>query len=671
MTITATDPTLSTPDRPGCFADVEVNFARTLPGYEARPQQQKLAKAIEDAIGSKKHLFAQAGCGTGKSLGGVTPMILAAVRDGKRAVVATATKALQEQYAGKDLPFIQANSGIPFTWALLKGRSNYVCHAKLASDEAALLTATAMIKAELEDDPEHSGDFEHFSQSVDPLELSRLSTGSNECPGKMECPFGEICFAEKAKEAAREADLVVTNTAMFMTDRVIVSKTADRDTGPVEMLGQYDLLLLDEGHELPEIAANNLGFDFTAQGIANFARDAVTWAALQGVDVSASSDAIGNALQILDPVARSKGGESVNLAWFVDNYVPFMDVCDEVRNLRTAILGISVSRDRDAQETKRKMLTVRSQNIIENLSTMVSAPDHEQVRWVEIYETHRGESRWKMRTAPVDIAPFMQAWVWDSVETAVLMSATLSSGVNRDGSKDFTYMKRALGLWDAFTVDVGTPFDLNRQGLMYVPKPTIASPKSNYGAWMTFAGAVTMELIEASKGGALLLFTSRTAMKAAHASLAGRLEDSGYTVLMQGDGRTNKELARVFKEDTHSILFALKSFFVGVDIPGDALRLVVLDKLPFPVPSDPRFKALSLKEENEGRRSFASLSIPMMILTLEQAIGRLIRTKTDQGVVAVLDSRLSSERYGREIVSALPDFPVTVEVSKVREFFAA
>jgi ATP-dependent DNA helicase DinG len=657
-------------DIPATFADFEVNLAKYLPGYEARPQQQLLARSIEVAIAEGAHVFAQAGCGTGKSIGGTVPMILAAIRDGRRIVVATATKALQEQYASKDMPFLEEKSGVPFTWALLKGRSNYVCRAKLASDEAQLLEATEMVKRELDADPDHTGDFEHFTTAVEDMEMKKLSTGADECPGR-ECPFFSVCFAERAKDAAREATVVITNTAMYMTDRVILSKTAHRESGPVEMLGPHDLVLFDEAHELPEIAANNLGYEFTAQGIAMFAKDAQTWATLQGADVSDRFETIGAALRALEPIVMSMDKQSVNLAWFAENFGPFMDVRDEVEALRTVITKTRAERDTDRQELKRKMLLVRSQNIISNLETMVSAPDHEQVRWVESYETHRGERRWRMKTSPVDISPFMNEWVWTQVGTAVLMSATLTSGTDENGAKDFTYMKRALGLWGAQTVDVGTPFDLNKQALMFVPGPKVADPKSNYGGWLTISSVLTQEMIRASKGGALLLFTSNRAMDEAHGNLGPWLEEEGYTVLKQKDGRTNKALAKIFKEDTHSVLFAMKSFFVGVDIPGNACRLVIVDKLPFPVPTDPVFAAKSLKEENEGRFSFESLSVPMMILTLEQALGRLIRTKTDRGVVAVLDSRLTSKKYGRSIVTALPDFPVTTELAKVKEFFAA
>jgi ATP-dependent DNA helicase DinG len=663
---------LTTPEN---WDETEANIARHLSGYEPRPQQQRLARTIEAAVSKGSHLLAQAGCGTGKSIGGTMPMILAAVQQGKRVVVATMTKALQEQYASKDLPFMEEFSGIDFTWKLLKGRSNYVCRAKLNSADAERLQATAMIRRELAENPEHSGDFEHFSESIDGKEMAQLSTSSAECPSDS-CPLKEMCFAETAKKEARKADVVITNTAMLLTDAQIRSLTSEREQGPVEMLGHYELLLVDEAHELGEAAGSALGTEFTAQGVATFARDAMTWAALQGEDISELSDYLGKTLEVLSPVVLGEIGHqkgvtqaAVNRAWFVNNFEPFMDVRDAAQAISDKILRISCTRDKDAQETRRKMLETRGKNIAKGIEGMLESEDHIQVRWIETYDV-RGETRWRVKSSPVDVAPFLKEWVWDMVDSATLMSATLTSGTDRNtGEKDFTYIKRTLGLWDAQTVDVGTPFDFGKQALMFVPAPTQPSPKE-YGAWMNYSLINTLRLIDAAKGGALLLFTSRKAMKEAYENMAELLGDKGYTTLMQGDGRTNKELARIFKEDTHSVLFALKTFFVGVDVPGDACRLVVIDKLPFPVPSDPIFAARSLKEEREGRRSFNSLSIPIMILTLEQGIGRLIRSKTDRGVVAVMDSRLSSTPYGRQIVTALPDFPVTTSMDDIERFFA-
>jgi ATP-dependent DNA helicase DinG len=651
---------------PTTWDEVEVNFAKELPGYEPRKPQQIMATAIEEAMIEGRHLLCQAGCGTGKSLGGVTPMLLQALAQDTRVVVATATKALQEQYANKDIPFLQEKSGIDFTWALVKGRSNYACQAKLNSDDNERNPIAQAVKDELSLDESHDGDREHFSTEISDQDWSKLSSSSNECPGKSECPFGAVCFAEKIKERGKQVDLVITNQAMLMTDLVIREKTEGSENGPVAMLGDYGMVLFDEGHELPEYAGNALGNDFNGRGMGLLAKDCATFAAINGEDMQHRSDKMAEIIKSLSGLLVPLGGNALTLSWFVENFGLFADLMDLLKSMRLDIQSVKIEGDSDKGNAKKKMLLTRISNAMGTLEEMLLSEDADRVRWVEANE-FRGETYWKIRVAPVQVGPWLKRNLWDKTPS-VVMSATLSAGKNRDGSKDFTYIQRTLGLWDASSVDVGTPFDFGQQALMYVPAPNVPTPKDR-NAWMSWSIGATLELIDAAKGGALLLFTSRKAMKEAHEALAERLDDRGLTVLMQGDGRTNKELARIFKEDEHSVLFALKSFFVGVDVPGEACRLVIIDKMPFPVPTDPIFAARSLAEERAGRKPFSSLAIPMMTLTLEQGVGRLIRTKRDRGVVALMDSRLSSTPYGRSIVSALPDFPVSTQLADVREFY--
>lgn len=659
--------------QPADWDDVEAILAKELPGYEPRKPQQILAYAIEQAMEDGKNLLAEAGCGTGKSIGGTVPMILQAIAQNTRVVVATATKALQEQYATKDMPFLQEKSGIvkpdgtPFTWALVKGRSNYACMAKLSGDDAENDPIVQAVKAELDADPEHSGDREHFATEIDDRSWARMSSSSKECPGKSECPFGAVCKAEAIKARGKQVDVVITNQAMLMTDLVIRDKTQGNEQGPVAMLGDYGMVLFDEGHELPEYAANALGNDLSGRGMGLMVRDVASFSALHGADMEHRLAETALLLSTLDEILLPLEGEALNLRWVSENYEPFAGLLDLFKTLRLDLLDLKIENDVDKQQAKRKILLTRLSNAMATIEEFLMAEDHERVRWVETYEV-RMEKVWRLKIAPVDVAPFLKRTLWDQDVNSVIMSATLSSGKTYDGSKDFTYIQRTLGLHGCQTVDVGTPFDFGQQALMYVPGRDVPSPKDR-GAWMGMATATTLRLINDSQGGALLLYTSRKAMREAYETLTPALEGMGLTCLMQGDGRTNKELARIFKEDKHSVLFALKSFFVGVDVPGDACRLVIIDKLPFPVPSDPIFKARSLAEEKAGRRPFSTLSIPMMILTLEQGIGRLIRTKSDRGVVAILDSRLSSTPYGRSIVNALPDFPVTTQLGDVTEFF--
>jgi ATP-dependent DNA helicase DinG len=653
--------------QPKTWEQFEDVLAQELPGYEPREPQKVLAQAIELAMGANRNLLAEAGCGTGKSIGGTVPMIMQAVENGERVIVATATKALQEQYANKDMPFLQEKSRVPFTWALVKGRSNYVCMAKLNSDDMEMDPTAVAIQQELAADPEHSGDREHFVTEIADRDWSKLSSSSNECPGKSECPFGAICKAEATKDRGKQVDVVITNQAMLMTDLVIREKTQGRDSGPVEMLGDYSMVLFDEGHELPEYAANALGNDISGRGLSLLVGDVASFAALHGSDMEHRTAEMGGIALALQELLVPISGESVNLRWFTENFEPFVLVLDLFKALRLDIQGVKLVGDSETQGAKKKMLLKRLDNAMSTIEELISSEDHERVRWVETYEV-RGNTYWRMKVAPVDVAPFLKRMLWDEV-SSVVMSATLSSGRDKQGNRDFSYMKRTLGLWDAESVDVGTPFDFGQQALMFVPGKEVPSPKSRV-EWMAYATATTLRLISEAQGGALLLYTSRKAMQEAYDTLSPALESMGLTALMQGDGRTNKELARTFKDDEHSVLFALKSFFVGVDIPGNACRLVIIDKMPFPVPSDPIFKARSLAVERSGGSSFAQLSIPMMTLTLEQGVGRLIRTKSDRGVVAILDSRLSSTPYGRSIVNALPDFPVSTQLPQVAEFFA-
>lgn len=652
---------------PRTWADVEVNLAKELPGYEPRVPQQTLAIGIQQAMAEGAHLLAQAGCGTGKSIGGTVPMILAAKAAGTRVVVATATKALQEQYAVKDLPFLQEKSGIDFTWALVKGRSNYACQAKLNGDDMERHPVAMAVRDELAAIPDHDGDREHFSTEIDDMSWAKLSSSSNECPGKSECPFGAICYAEAVKERGQQVDVVITNQAMLMTDVAIREKTRDRDQGPVAMLGDYGMVLFDEGHELPEYAMNALGKDISGTGLSLAVRDAVSFASLHGLDLTARSDAMALFMYELNELLLPLGGEAVTLAWFVENFEPFAQVMELFKLLRLDLQGLDIRGNADKENARRKILLTRLANSLATLEELLVSEDADRVRWIEKYEV-RGEERWRMKVAPVQVGPWLAQNLWPFV-TAVVMSATLSAGVTREGAKDFSYIQRTLGLHNARSLDVGTPFDFGQQALMFVPGKEVPNPKDRTG-WMAWNFGATLELIDMAKGGALLLFTSRAAMKASFETLSESLENRGLTALMQGDGRTNKELARIFKEDEHSVLFALKSFFVGVDIPGNACRLVIIDKMPFPVPTDPIFAARSLAEERAGRRPFSTLSIPMMTLTLEQGVGRLIRTKEDRGVVAIMDSRLSSTPYGRSIVNALPDFPVSTKLGDVRDFYS-
>jgi ATP-dependent DNA helicase DinG len=649
---------------PTTFAEAEARLAKVLPGYESRQPQQVLAGAIEDALDECKHVLAEAGCGTGKSLGALIPAILS----GKRVVYSTATKALQEQVAGKDLPFLKDHLGVDFSFALLKGRSNYFCLAKAVDADPRYVPVDAMLK-ELDANPHHSGDREHFKTvSVDEKSFRNVAATSEECPGKRKCPFGDQCYAEFAKARAKAADVVVTNHMLTFTDVKIREVTH----GFGSMLGDVDAYIFDEAHEIEEIATNAIADVVRESGVRKLAVEIQNYLIdHRDPNANAIGQDIQAALAHLWDRLPTDDGATMTKAWFVNNFEPFADLMD---TLKAGAEAVEAQRPTDSRdEARQTRLSTRAMNYASSFRVAMLAADDTLVRWIE----HDDKKNRLFKHAPLRIGPWLDAGIWSRVipstvtddnpdgepVTAALMSATLSVGGK------FDYLLDRLGLpEDTRTLNVGTPFDFSTQAMLYVPDAKLPSPKDRQ-AWMTTTPIITMDLIDASGGGALLLYTSRSAMQQAYATMAPRLKAKGYTVFMQGQDGTNKEIASAFQADEHSILFALKSFFTGVDFGGDTCRLVVIDKMPFAVPTDVMFKARSEEVERHGGRPFSDLTIPMMTLTLLQGFGRLIRTKSDRGVVAILDSRLSSTPYGRKIVEAMPPAPVTHSLEDVRAFY--
>jgi ATP-dependent DNA helicase DinG len=671
---------------PKTFAEAERVLAETLPNYTPREQQRILAEAVEAVIAHGGQGMFQAGTGTGKSVGYAVPVILS----GQRVIIATSTKALQEQLASKDMPFLEENLGVNFTWALLKGRANYLCHQKMSELSEADVPALSTINKALREDPEHSGDIEHFELPEMKNQWNKLTMSSTECPGKSQCPFGEICFSEKARAKAADADVVITNTAMLMTE-LRVRQLSD---GMVRMLGDYDLVVLDEAHELPEIATNALSDDLRSNQIEKLAHDAMSWITGQRpADLTGNDEGteIGGVTKIVDKMTLavtelwmklegkrgvdrnkrpSKDPVQLSQAWILENMEPFATILDGVRELRDEINGIRTSLESGTRGAVQKQrLLRRCENMATRLTRLITVDDDELVRWLEIEQrTYRGQSEevLVLKASPVEVGPFLRETLWDVTPT-VMVSATLAVGTS------FAYMIETLGLegYNPLTLDVGTPFEYSRQARLFVPAKDAPAPKPGTG-WETYAQTTMLELIRAAEGGGLLLFTSRKNMNQAYDAIAPLLENQGIRCFKQGDA-TNKVLAREFAADTDSCLFALKSFMVGVDFQGDTCRLVVIDKLPFPVPSDILFAAKSAAVEHKhgARSSFSKLSIPMMTLVLTQAFGRLIRHASDAGVVAILDSRLSSTGYGKGIVRNLPKAPVVSNLRQVEEFYRA
>lgn len=628
----------------------EAAFAEVMPGYEPRPEQTRLATTIEDGLLQGQRLLAQAGTGTGKSFAALVPAIGHAQATGEPVFVATATKALQGQYVG-DLLFLQKTLPESFEFAVVKGRGNYVCQAKLAEltgDEVANLKG---IREELAANPGHSGDLEGFATHVDMRDKPKMTSTSEECPGKSECPFGSICFAEAVKDKARQSDVVVINHSLLVMDLLVRQMSFNEEKGestasilPMDFSG----VVIDEAHELESFATNALGAEISTRSITGLVNEVAKFIddPSRVTTTLAAGNTLFTALEQYRDRERSKklGGNA--LLKYEDEFVGLIEA---LRELREIVRAVSVRGD-DRKGTAKKRLNKRLSGQITKLEDLLTRPDTDLVRWLEedVRAKGNGPKGALLKYAPLHVGPFLQANLWD--RPAVLMSATLSTGT------DFSYIAERLGLVRPRTFDAGTPFDYAKQAALFIPE---GFDPTDSAKWRVQVALAMPKLIEAAGGRTLALFTSRSAMQDAHDAVADQLEDMGFTVLMQGE-ESNPILSAKFKADETSVLFAMKSFMTGFDVQGDALRLVIIDKLPYENPSDviwaARCELVDRKAAgNWSRKAFMTMTIPAMLLTLLQGIGRLIRSKSDEGMVAILDSRIhSTKAYTRTIRAALP-----------------
>jgi ATP-dependent DNA helicase DinG len=482
-------------------------------------------------------------------------------------------------------------------------------------------------------------------------------------PGKSECPFAAQCYSEAAKEKARNADVVITNTAMLMTDLVVRKATQ----GYGSLLGTYEAVIIDEAHEVEEWATNALSGGLNPKGLTRLASEAQTFASNQGTNISEYSAEVERATKAVWTLLSLAGAterepKRLTRSWFLENSEPFAVLIESLKALANEVEGVTVQRgDEKKQKSRQALLVTRAYNAASRVESVLFDGDDETVRWTEIERNARFGDTTHLKVSPIHVGAFLEETLWSQVPVA-LISATLSVG----GS--FKYISDRLGLANPSTINVGTPFDYQTQARLFLPGAKMPSPKER-GAWQAYANATTLDLVRKAGGGALLLFTSRSAMRDAYAALSYEFEQYGITTLMQGQDGSNKEIAERFKADEHSVLFALKSFMTGFDAAGDTCRLVVIDKLAFPVPTEPVFAARAQQVKARGGSDFSDLSIPSMTLTMVQAFGRLIRSKKDRGVVAILDSRLTSTAWGQKIVKTLPDAPVIMSTDEAAAFY--
>lgn len=638
------------------FAEAEERLAEALPGYERRSQQQALAVSVEKAISERKHLLAEAGCGTGKSLGYLIPAILG----GRRAIVSTATKALQDQIAEKDLPFLQEHLGVSFTFAVLKGRSNYLCLNKTHEADPAEVPSKAALLRHVDGDADWDGTRDSLPFEVADREWYAVAAETEDCQS-YKCKDNKLCYAQMARDRAKASQVVVVNHALYLTDLKVREVTG----GFASMLDEHDVVIFDEAHEVEEYASKALGSEFKEAGVRSLVTEIVNavrrFAPEAQDDVEKLTDEVLASLTALWSVLQPGRIRSATLIEAADQFVAFANALADLDDYLNgpAMLDTTPTELLDMARKRKDRISRRTTSAARRFHEIVTASFDDLVRWVEIERTRRGQEYLALKSAPVTVAPYLREHLFDNGVTAVLTSATLSV----DGR--FDYIAGRLGVDDYDGIDVGTPFDYTRQSVLYVPRHLPEPTPLNRAAWSSMMAVEMAELVKASEGRALLLFTSNREMNQAYDAIAGMIP---YTVLKQGTA-PNNVLAQRFAEDTSSVLFATRSFFTGVDFQGEACSLVVIDKLPFPVPTEPLVEARTEAIKREGGNDFKEYTIPVMSLVLKQGFGRLIRHRNDRGVVAILDPRLLTKGYGKTILNSLPPAHRAEKVEGVVDFF--
>jgi len=610
-------------------ASVQDDFAPASPlatglaGYVRRDEQIALAVEIAETMQEGRILLAEAETGTGKTLAYLIP----ALRSQDKILISTHTRSLQDQLVHRDLPAVQKALGAIRRVALLKGRSNYLCPNRLqrfvSSGQLEMWARKSLLQVLEWSEKTADGDlaglpFDAFAKGIGPM----VTATADQCSGS-KCADFERCPLMKARQKAQSADIVVTNHSLLLADAALKSG----DFG--EVLPPFDVYILDEAHALPETACQHFGVQLTRMRFIQWLNDAQALLDQAGDEPALKKELVEYGRTVLEAFVK-EGLESLQTSWdmIVESFETRAERNEEFAKLCDRALQIGAE--------------IR----------MVQKPPDGFVAWSDGVEEHRRHT-----LAPVETGPVLNEHLWQRPAAFILLSATLRV------SQSFAYARDRLGLEDAEEAFHPSPFDYASQAMIYLPRHMLDT-RSEQGI-----KALTDEmetLIRASRGRAFVLFTSWMVLNRVGPELSRRLP---WEVLIQGESGSRDAILEAFRRDTHSVLCGTRSFWEGVDVPGESLSLVIIDKMPFAPPNDPLLQARIARCEEKDGNGFRDIQLPEAIATLRQGAGRLIRTTTDRGVMALLDSRLYQKGYGREVVANLPAAPICADLAEVRWFF--
>jgi ATP-dependent DNA helicase DinG len=638
-------------------------IAKAHPEYEHRPGQIQMAEAVMRAFEQRRHLIVEAGTGTGKTLAYLVPAIAAACGSGARVVISTGTKNLQEQLMEKDIPFLQDVLPAKFRAAVMKGRNNYACLHRIKRAES-------MPVLEGLDEVDHfdevfrwvtqtsTGDRAELSNLPENLPLWRhIDARSDTCLGQ-QCADFEPCFITRMRQRAIDADIIVVNHHLFFADLAL------RNGAYGSVLPDYAAVILDEAHQIEDVASEYFGAQVSTYQIDDLLRDAGMLkledreAERELTRISSRIQRFADAFWVSFREGRGLEGRFALTRGVLHaeadetSALPTSASSDAYHALDNALNRLETTLDvlqeapADAESIVRRTRQLRF-----DLSFIIKGEDKKFVYWLE----RRGRGVF-LRASPIDVSGLLQDKLFEKVPTVVLTSATLSSAGN------FNFIRERLGLDQAEEMIAESIFDFEHQAVLYLP-PQMPDPRSPQ--WASAAAQEVIKIVNATEGRAFVLSTSLLGMNELFERVAPQID---YPCFVQGSG-SKGALLKKFRSTPNAILFATASFWQGVDVRGEQLSCVIIDKLPFAVPSDPVVAARQRYIEEQGGSSFYEYSVPQAIISLKQGLGRLIRSTTDRGVLAVLDPRLRTKMYGQTFLQSLPPCRITSNIDDLPRVF--
>jgi ATP-dependent DNA helicase DinG len=622
-------------------------LADAVPGFSQRREQQLMAEATAETIAANETLIVEAGTGTGKTFAYLMP----ALKSGKKIIISTGTRHLQDQLFGKDLPVVRSALNAPVQSALLKGRSNYLCWHRMgiAASDGRQLSGRQLHELEQVrawSARTVSGDVAELGEvPEDSAVWPRVTSTIENCLGQ-ECEYFQDCFVVRARRQAQDADIVVINHHLLFADMVL------KEEGFGELLPGADAFIIDEAHQLPEVASVFFGISLSSHQLRDLVRDTRLEQVREAGDMQDLPDAADKLESIIHQLRLALGQTDRRAAWSeVSGEVALQSSLQQLAECLQQLLDwleIAAERGKGLESCR-----VRAAQLSERLTLLMNSASSEYIHWFETFRTS-----FRLNLTPLNVAPIFRGCMEALPSAWVFTSATLAVG------DSFEHFAGQLGLDGARHLKLDSPFDYQHNALLYLPENM---PVPNERHYVDAVVACTRDVLDASAGRAFVLFTSHSALRSAASQLADTLD---YPLLVQGTA-PRRELLERFRELGNAVLLGTGSFWEGVDVRGAALSCVIIDKLPFSSPGDPILQARIEALREQGVNPFMAYQLPHAVISLKQGVGRLIRDHNDRGVLVLCDPRLRSKAYGRIFLKSLPNMPGTRDVDDVREFFAA